>query len=133
MFRLKKAIAVLLALVMVVAVSAVAASAEAVPDDAKVGSESSTPTNIVIHVRQEGLAQPYLYLWNSLPTNSAMSKSYPGEKMVSSGKWFNYVVKSITKVKHCRPDRSRLLLITMPNQKAFLPVKKYRYCHITAQ
>ncbi len=98
MFRLKKAIAVLLALVMVVAVSAVAASAEAVPDDAKVGSESSTPTNIVIHVRQEGLAQPYLYLWNSLPTNSAMSKSYPGEKMVASGKWFNYVVKSITKV-----------------------------------
>lgn len=98
MFKMKKLIAVLLIFAMIIAIGAVAATAEAVPEDAEVGAGSSTPSDIVIHVRQDGLSQPYLYLWNSLPTNSAMSKSYPGEKMVASGKWFYYVVKSITKV-----------------------------------
>ena len=98
MSGIKKALAVILALMMLTAVGVVAASAAAVSDDEDVGAGNNTPTDIVIHVRQDGLAQPRLYLWNSLPTNSAMSKSYPGEKMVSSGKWFNYVVKSITKV-----------------------------------
>ena len=55
-------------------------------------------TGITIHVRHKDLTQPYIYLWNSLPTNSAMSKSYPGEKMTSANGWFNYYVADVTKV-----------------------------------
>lgn len=32
------------------------------------------------------------------PTNSAMSKSYPGEKMTKGDKWYNYHVADVTKV-----------------------------------
>ena len=53
---------------------------------------------IVIHANQDGVNEPYIYLWNSLPTNSAMSKSYPGEKMTKSGEWYDYTVSNVTKV-----------------------------------
>ena len=98
MSGIKKALAVILALMMLTAVGVVAASAAAVSDDEDVGAGNNTPTDIVIHVRQDWLAQPRLYLWNSLPTNSAMSKYYPGDAMTASGKWFTYTVKSVTKV-----------------------------------
>lgn len=96
MTRIKKALAIILALVMLTTVGAIAGSAAEVKTDEAVAADPVT--NIVIHVRQDGLSQPYLYLWNSLPTNSAMSQSYPGEKMVSSGDWFNYTVRNISKV-----------------------------------
>ena len=96
MTRIKKALAIILALVMITTVGAIAGSAAEVKTDEAVAADPVT--NIVIHVRQDGLSQPYLYLWNSLPTNSAMSQSYPGEKMVSSGGWFNYTVSSVSKV-----------------------------------
>ncbi len=96
MTRIKKALAIILALVMISTVGAIAGSAAEVKTDEAVAADPVT--NIVIHVRQDGLSQPYLYLWNSLPTNSAMSQSYPGEKMVSSGDWFNYTVRNISKV-----------------------------------
>ena len=96
MTRIKKALAIILALVMLTTVGAIAGSAAEVKTDEAVAADPVT--NIVIHVRQDGLSQPYLYLWNSLPTNSAMSQSYPGEKMVSSGGWFNYTVRNISKV-----------------------------------
>ena len=96
MTRIKKALAIILALVMLTTVGAIAGSAAEVKTDEAVAADPVT--NIVIHVRQDGLSQPYLYLWNSLPTNSAMSQSYPGEKMISSGDWFNYTVRNISKV-----------------------------------
>ena len=95
MTRMKKAVAVILALIMILATGAVVASAAVVSDEEAV---SDTPISITIHVRQEGLTQPYIYLWNSLPTNSAMSQSYPGEKMTASGDWFTYTVTNVTKV-----------------------------------
>ena len=94
MSRMKKALALILALVMLIAAGTVAVFAAESAGE----SVSDTPANIIIHVHQDGLAQPYLYLWNSLPTNDAMSKSYPGEKMTASGDWFNYTVANITKV-----------------------------------
>ena len=96
MTRIKKALAIILALVMLTTVGAIAGSAAEVKTDEAVAADPVT--NIVIHVRQDGLSQPYLYLWNSLPTNSAMSQSYPGERMISSGDWFNYTVRNISKV-----------------------------------
>ena len=96
MSRMKKALALILALLIVIAVGVVAVSAAEVSDDAEV---SDTPSTITIHVSNDVLTgQPYLYLWNSLPTNSAMSQSYPGEKMTASGDWYNYTVSNITKV-----------------------------------
>ena len=96
MTGMKKVLAVILALTMIIAVGAVAASAAVVPETEPVAADVSG--GITIHVRQDGLTQPYIYLWNSLPTNSAMSKSYPGEKMTASGDWHIYTVNDVTKV-----------------------------------
>ena len=60
MFKMKKLIAVLLIFAMIIAIGAVAATAEAVPEDAEVGAGSSTPSNIVIHVDSPDKV-PYIY------------------------------------------------------------------------
>lgn len=103
MSRMKKALALILALMMIAVVGVIAVSAVEIPDDSAV---SDTPATITIHVRQDGLAQPYIYLWNSLPTNSAMSQAYPGEMMTPSGNWFNYTVQNVTKVNVLITDAS---------------------------
>ena len=95
MTGMKKALALILALILMTTVGAFAASAVDVSEGT---TGTDAPTAIVIHVNCEGLDQPYLYLWNSLPTNSAMSKTYPGEKMTAAGDWFTYTVKDVTKV-----------------------------------
>ncbi len=95
MTRMKQVVAVILALTMILAAGVIATSAAVVSDEEAV---ADTPISITIHVRQEGLSQPYIYLWNSLPTNSAMSQAYPGERMTASGDWFTYTVTNITKV-----------------------------------
>ena len=78
MFKMKKLIAVLLIFAMIIAIGAVAATAEAVPEDAEVGAGSSTPSNIVIHVDSPDKV-PYIYYWNALPANKECA--YPGVKM----------------------------------------------------
>lgn len=95
MTRFKKISAFVLVLMIIISAGVFSANAAQASEDSKVSAAAS---EIIIHARQEGLAQPYIYLWNSLPTNSAMSKSYPGEKMNASGEWFDYVVKDVTKV-----------------------------------
>ena len=99
----KKTLALFLALLMTIAAGVCSASAAEVVKEADV---SADPTRIIVHVRQDGLAQPYIYLWNSLPTNSAMSRSYPGEKMTASGEWFDYTVENVTKVNVLITDAS---------------------------
>ena len=96
MTGMKKLLAVILVLTMIIAVGAVGASAAVAAETEAVAADVSG--GITIHVRQDGLDQPYIYLWNSLPTNSAMSKSYPGEKMTAAGNWHTYTVKDVTKV-----------------------------------
>lgn len=103
MSGMKKALALILAIVMMTTVGAVAASAVAVSEETAVAATSET---ITIHVKQDGLAQPYIYLWNSLPTNGAMSKTYPGEKMTASGEWFTYTLTGYTKVNALITDAS---------------------------
>lgn len=95
MTRIKKLCAIVLVLMIVITagictVSAAEASNEVAADD--------TATGITIYVRDDEVAQPYLYLWNSLPTNDAMSDSYPGEKLQKAGNWFTYYVPDVTKV-----------------------------------
>ena len=93
--QIKKICAVLLALIIAISVGIITTSAAVSHDDTE---EVSANEQIIVHARQDGLTQPYIYLWNSLPTNKAMSQSYPGEKMTASGKWFNYTVTGVTKV-----------------------------------
>ena len=87
---------------LIVSVGIVSVSAAEVTEKTAANEVQS----IIIHARQDGVQQPYIYLWNSLPTNSAMSKSYPGEKMTASGEWFNYEVKNVTKVNAIITDAS---------------------------
>ena len=95
MSGIKKALALVLALMMIT-VGVVTASAVDISKDDSVAADE--PVAITLHVMQDGLAQPYVYLWNSLPTNSAMSEAYPGERMNLTGEWFTYTVRDVTKV-----------------------------------
>ena len=97
MTRIKKLCALVLAVMMVVTVGIVSVNAAQSSDSDAVAADT-TDTGITIHVRLSDGTQPYVYLWNSLPTNSAMSKSYPGEKMTKGDKWYNYHVADVTKV-----------------------------------
>lgn len=91
----KKVIAVLLVLLVAASVGIITVNAAQTSDSSEV---CSADTTIIVHARHKELAQPYLYLWNSLPTNGAMSKAYPGEKLSPSGDWFNYTLRGYTKV-----------------------------------
>ena len=97
MTRIKKLCALVLAVMMVVTAGVISVNA-AQSSDSDAVSADTTETGITIHVRMSDGKQPYVYLWNSLPTNSAMSKSYPGEKMTKGDKWYNYHVADVTKV-----------------------------------
>lgn len=97
MTRIKKLCALVLAVMMVVTAGVISVNA-AQSSDFDAVSADTTETGITIHVRMSDGTQPYVYLWNSLPTNSAMSKSYPGEKMTKGDKWYNYHVADVTKV-----------------------------------
>lgn len=96
MKNFKKICALVLALMIIVTAGIVSVSAAQTDDNSE--AAVSAAGEITIHVRDDDTTQPYVYLWNSLPTNSAMSKSYPGEKMTNAGKWFDYVVNDVTKV-----------------------------------
>lgn len=97
MTRIKKLCALVLAVMMLVTAGVISVNA-AQSSDSDAVSADTTETGITIHVRMSDGTQPYVYLWNSLPTNSAMSKSYPGEKMTKGDKWYNYHVADVTKV-----------------------------------
>ena len=97
MTRIKKLCALVLAVMMVVTAGVISVNA-AQSSDSDAVSADTTETGITIQVRMSDGTQPYVYLWNSLPTNSAMSKSYPGEKMTKGDKWYNYHVADVTKV-----------------------------------
>lgn len=106
MSNFKKLCAIVLALMIIVTAGIVSVSAAQTNDNSEVAADDAA-TGITIHVRDDNTSQPYIYLWNSLPTNSAMSKSYPGEKMTKAGDWFNYTVsKDITKVNAIVTDAS---------------------------
>ena len=97
MTKVKKLCAFVLVLMMVVTAGIMTVSAAEQP--AEEVAASTEETGITIHYQNEDLAQPYVYFWNSLPTNSAMSDSYPGEKMTTTGNgWYDYTCKDVTAV-----------------------------------
>ena len=97
MIRIKKICALVLVLMFVIATGIASVSAAEAADTNTVSADEAT--GITIHVRDDEVTQPYLYLWNSLPTNDAMSDSYPGEKLNGGANgWFDYYVADVTKV-----------------------------------
>ncbi len=97
MARIKKAFALVLALMIVITVGLVSVNAAETSDTNEVSADTLS-TGITIYVRDDEVAIPYIYLWNSLPTNDAMSDSYPGEKLTYVDGWFTVYVADVTKV-----------------------------------
>lgn len=97
MTKIKKLCALVLVLMIVITAGIVSVNAAETADINAVSTVEAK--GITIHVRDDEVAQPYLYLWNSLPTNDAMSDSYPGEKLTAGANgWFDYYVADVTKV-----------------------------------
>ena len=94
MTRVKKFISVFLVFAVIITGGIITAAAAGANEP----QSADAAGKIIIHARQDGVNQPYVYLWNSLPTNDAMSKAYPGEKMTKSGDWYNFTVSNVTKV-----------------------------------
>lgn len=97
MTRIKKFFALFLVLAIIATAGVISVGAVEMSDNdnSAVSAESNT---ITVRVKQDGVAQPYIYLWNALPTNDAMSKRYPGEKMTQADGWFVYTVNNASKV-----------------------------------
>ncbi len=115
MSGMKKTLVVVLALTILLSVFTAGIFTVSAAGTSASEEVSATDTKIIIHVRQEGLAQPRVYLWNSLPTNSAMSQYYPGEIMTANAGWHDYTVSGVTKVN---------ALITDSNGKQYSNEKK---------
>ena len=100
MNRLKRLLAVLLCLSLMLAVTAVSAvnvAAEESEDDL---AETAASSGVIIHVKSKN-AVPYIYYWNTLPTNQEVA--YPGAKMTldktqTGGDWYTYSFSGLTKV-----------------------------------
>ena len=104
MTKIKKWCALVLSVMLVAAMGIVSVNAA---DESIEEVGAAAETGITIHYQNSELAQPYVYLWNSLPTNSAMSDSYPGEKMTASaGGWFTYVINDVTAVNMIFTDKN---------------------------
>lgn len=92
MKRVKKLIAVLLAVAVIAGVAIVSTSVSA----AEVQKKSTSAGGITVHFYCES-GVPTVYYWNSLPTN--IETSYPGPAMTGEGsKWYKYTFPNVTKI-----------------------------------
>ena len=92
MTKIKKIIALILAICVVCTVGIVSVSAATTEDDSNaVGSSGIT----VHYYCEEGT--PTIYYWNSLPQN--ISTDYPGKTMISEGdSYYKYTFSNVTKI-----------------------------------
>ena len=94
MSKIKSLIALLLVMALIVSVAAiVTVSAEDTDEIADTGAGG-----ITVYYKSDKV--PYIYYWNSLPTNK--ETSYPGEKMTKDSSqgtnWYKYTFSGLTKV-----------------------------------
>ena len=95
MAHIKKILAVVLAVCMLLTVGVVAATAAAV-EDADESAEAVGAGGIIVHYYCES-GTPSIYYWNSLPTNSVTN--YPGPNMTAEGNsFYKYTFNNLTKV-----------------------------------
>lgn len=96
MTKIKRTIAFILVLMLVITTGVMSVSAAEESSDEVAASAAS---GITIHYQNNENTDPYIYLWNSLPTNKAMSKSYPGDKLTLDSKgWYSITINDITAV-----------------------------------
>ena len=59
---------------------------------------SEADNQLVIHYKGDGKTEPYIYYWNSLPTN--ISTTYPGKAMTKEAEanWYTYTFSDVTKI-----------------------------------
>ena len=94
MNTIKKIAAVVLALMMIVSIAVISATAT----ETEIADTSAG--GITIHVKSENTV-PYVYYWNALPSD--ISTSYPGVKMtkeadMEGGNWYTYVFPDSEKI-----------------------------------
>lgn len=95
---LKKTIAVILAVMLVVTVGIVCVSAASTNEQE---SQNDTATGITVHYKATGTGTPTIYYWNSLPQNIT-EPTYPGKAMTADAnegeQWFTYSFADVTKI-----------------------------------
>lgn len=102
MNTIKRLLAIVLALMVVVSVAVISATAtqnEAVATSADI-AETNADTGITIHFESKTKV-PYIYYWNARPTD--LSTSYPGAKTtkeanMTGGYWYTYKFPSAEKI-----------------------------------
>ena len=98
MTRLTRLTAILLCLAMLVSVIAISSvSAAAEEEDI---ADTSASSGITIHAKSNS-AVPYIYYWNTLPTNK--ETAYPGVKMTldktqTGSNWYTFKLSDVTKM-----------------------------------
>ena len=103
MRKMKRLLAVILTLAVLLSIAIVSASAATV-DSAKSGNS----TGITIHYYSES-GVPNIYYWNSLPSN--IETTYPGPAMTAEGNnWYKYTFSDKTKI--------NLMFVTKGEQSA---------------
>lgn len=92
MARIKKILAFALSVCLICTIGVIAATAAPVDEGAQVEADSG----ITVHYYCER-GTPYIYYWNSLPTN--ISTTYPGKAMTSEGSnYYKYTFSGKTKI-----------------------------------
>ena len=101
MVKCKKLLALLLALILTASIGVVSVCAVA---SEKSKTSADDANKIVVHFKCKD-TEPYIYYWNSLPKN--IETDYPGVKMTkeSSGDWYTYTFKDLTKVNMLFTDK----------------------------
>ena len=102
MSNLKKIVALLIALTLVISVGIVSVQA-ATSENSDVAAQE---TGITVHFKSETTA-PYVYYWNSLPKN--IETKYPGVAMTKDAtegeNWYTYKFNDVTKINMLFTDK----------------------------
>lgn len=97
MAQFKKVLAIFLAVCVLLAVGAVAASAAGASDGDTAEEPVGAASGITVHYYCES-GTPTIYWWNSLPTNITMA-NYPGQTMTSEGgNFYKKTFDGVTKI-----------------------------------
>ncbi|MCD8026816.1 MAG: starch-binding protein [Clostridiales bacterium] len=92
MTKIKKLVALILAICVVCSIGLISASAATTDDDSEVAASSG----ITVHYYCED-GTPNIYYWNSLPQN--ITTDYPGPTMTSEGNnYYTYTFSNVTKI-----------------------------------
>ena len=104
MTKFKKICALLLVCILVISTGMLTVNAQNTDTN-----ESEADSQLIIHYKGDGKTDPYIYYWNSLPTN--ISVAYPGVAMSKDttqlgDNWYTYKFDDITKINMVFTDKA---------------------------